>query len=133
MSKEELVDAPPMLLTTGDTGRLQEVTQLDLDEPFKTLGIQKTVSGNQTTQITAMKRKSDAYTLGILSVAVNHFEAWTGLFTIWFGQMNYPLSAPSLSEAQCKVSSHAQSTRCSQSAALTAKCHKPSPSALHGS
>ena len=36
-----------MLLTTGDTGQLQEVTQLDLDEPFKTLGIHKTVSGCQ--------------------------------------------------------------------------------------
>ena len=69
-----------MLLTIGDTGRLQEVTQLDLDEPFKTLGIQKTVSGNQTAQIKEMKRKSVAYVRGILSVAVNHFEAWTGLF-----------------------------------------------------
>ena len=39
---------------------------------------------------------------GILSVSVNHFKAWTGLFTIWFGQMNYPLSATSLTEAQCK-------------------------------
>ena len=89
MTKEEL-DAPPMLLTTGDTGRLQEVTQLDLDKPFKTLGIQNTVSGNQTAQIKEMRSKSDAYARGILSVTVNHFEAWTGLFTIWFGQMIYP-------------------------------------------
>ena len=101
MSKEDL-DAPPMLLTTGDSGRLQEVTQLDLAEPFKTLGIHKMVSGCQKEHITEMKRKSDAYVRGILSVSVNHFEAWTGLFTIWLGQMNYPLSATSLSEAQCK-------------------------------
>ena len=54
MTKEAL-DAPPMLFMTGDTGRLQEVKQLNLDEPFKTLSIQKTVSGNQTAQITEMK------------------------------------------------------------------------------
>ena len=77
MSKTEL-DASPILLTTGDSGRLQEVTQLDLDEPFKTLGIHKTVSDFQKAQVTEMKRKSGAYAGGILSVSVNHFEAWTG-------------------------------------------------------
>lgn len=63
MTKAEL-DAPPMLLTTGDTGRLQEVKQLDLNQPSKTLGIQKTVSGDQTAHATEMKRKSDAYAQG---------------------------------------------------------------------
>jgi hypothetical protein len=29
----------------------------------------------------------------MLSVNVTNFEAWTGLFVIWFGQMNYPLAA----------------------------------------
>ena len=49
-----------------------------------------------------MKRKSNAYARGILSITVNHFQAWTVLFTIWLGQMKYPLSATSLWEAQCK-------------------------------
>ena len=49
MTKAEL-EAPPMLLTTGDTGKLQEVQQLDLHDPFKTLGINKTISGDQQSQ-----------------------------------------------------------------------------------
>jgi hypothetical protein len=43
-----------------------------------------------------MKEKSDAYARGILSSNVTHFEAWTGLFAIWLGKMNYPLVATSL-------------------------------------
>jgi hypothetical protein len=74
MSNEEL-NNPPMLLTEGDTGRLQTVQQLDLDNPFKTLGIHMTIGGSQQAQITAMKTKSDAYARGILSVNVTNFEA----------------------------------------------------------
>ena len=44
---------PAMQLTEGDTGRLQTVEQLDLDDAFKTLGIQMTISGSQTAQIAA--------------------------------------------------------------------------------
>ena len=101
MTKAEL-DAPPMLLTTGDTGELQEVQQLDLHDPFKTLGTNKTISGDQQSQMTKMKNTSDACARGILSVSANHFKAWTGLLTLWFGQMNHPLSATSLSNKACK-------------------------------
>ena len=59
MTKAEL-DAPPMLLTTGDTGKLQEVQQLDLHDPFKTLRTNKTISGDQQSQTTKMKNMSDA-------------------------------------------------------------------------
>ena len=48
-----------MQITEGDTGRLQTVEQLDLDDAFKTLGIQMTILGSQTAQIAAMKTKSD--------------------------------------------------------------------------
>ncbi len=74
MTKAEL-EAPPMLLTTGDTGKLQEVQQLDLHDPFKTLGINKTISGDQQSQITKMKTTSDACARGILSVSAKHFKA----------------------------------------------------------
>ena len=95
MSKAEM-NTPTVQLMEGDTGRLQTVEQLDLDDAFKTLGIHMTISGNQNTQIANMKKKRDDYVKGILSVIVTNFEAWTSLFsTIWLGKMNYPLAATS--------------------------------------
>jgi hypothetical protein len=114
MSKAEM-QTPTMLLTEGDTGRLQKVDQLDLDDPFKTLGIHKTISGNQVKQLTEMKAKSDAYARGILSVNVTNFEAWRGLFTIWYGQMNYTLAATSIPRPACeKIQSKAISASLSK-------------------
>jgi hypothetical protein len=97
MSKEEL-RVPTLKLTKGDTCRFQLVQQLDLDDVFKTLGIHKTISGDQSVQITEMKKKSDDYARAILPAN----EAWTGLFSIWLGKMNYPLLATSLTRRQCK-------------------------------
>jgi hypothetical protein len=88
MSTTELT--PSLLLTEGKTHMLQEVKQLDLDDAFKTLGIHKTIFGNQSVQIEEMTKKSNAYARGILSVNISHFEACTGIFTIWLGQLNYP-------------------------------------------
>ena len=102
LSKDELSN-PPLLLTEGNTGNLREVDQLDLLDSFKTLGIHKTVSGDESAQISAMQQKSDAYARGHLSVNVTNFEAWTGLFTIWLGQLNYPLVATSLTHSSCKI------------------------------
>jgi hypothetical protein len=104
-----------MLLTEGDTGSLQKVDQLDLDECFKTLGIHKIISGHQGKQITEMKTKSDACARSILLVNVTNFEAWTGLFTIWYGQMNYPLAATSVPRPACeKIQSKAISASLSK-------------------
>jgi hypothetical protein len=50
MSNQDL-QTPSLKLTEGDTGQLQEVQQLDLNDSFKTLGIHKTISGNQDVQI----------------------------------------------------------------------------------
>jgi hypothetical protein len=61
-----------------------------------------TISGNQSVQIAEMKKKSDAYARGILSVNVTHFEAWTGLFTIWLGKMGYSLAATSIPRVACE-------------------------------
>jgi hypothetical protein len=101
MTNEDL-QSPQLLLTEGDTSQLQMVEQLDLNDPFKMLGIHKTISGNQSIQIKEMKKNSDAYARGILSVNITHFEAWTDLFVIWFGQINYPLAATLLSESVCR-------------------------------
>jgi hypothetical protein len=55
-----------------------------------------------------MKQKSDSYARGILSVNVTNFEAWTALFTVWFGLMNCPPAAVSLSQGECrKIKSNA--------------------------
>jgi hypothetical protein len=114
MSQAEM-NTPTMLLTEGDTGRLQEVKQLDLDDAFKTLGIQMTISGNQSVQISEMKRKSDEYARGLLSVNVTPFESWTGLFSIWYGKMNYPLAATSIPRPACeKIQSKAISASLSK-------------------
>jgi hypothetical protein len=58
MTKEEL-QTQSLLLTEGtNTGQVQAVEQLDLHhDSFKTLGIHKTISGNQVVQIAAMKQK----------------------------------------------------------------------------
>jgi hypothetical protein len=107
MTKAEL-QTPSLLLTEGATGNVQEVKQLDLHDSFKTLGIHKTISGDQSDQISVMRQKSDAYARGILSINLTHFEAWTGLFTIWLGQLNYPLVATSLGHRDCeKIQSNA--------------------------
>jgi hypothetical protein len=73
MNKEEL-KTESLALTEGNTGQVQAVGQLDLHDSFRTLGIHKTISGNQAVQIAEMKRKSDAYARGILSVNVTNFE-----------------------------------------------------------
>jgi hypothetical protein len=101
MSKDDL-KVPTLQLKEGNTGKLQTVEHLDLHDAFKTLGIHKTVSGNQEVQMTEMTKKSDKFVQGILSVNVTHFEAWTGLFTIWLGKINYPLVATSLSRRECE-------------------------------
>jgi hypothetical protein len=101
LSKAEL-DTPTLLLTEGKTGAFQEIAQLDIDEPFKTLGIHKTISGDQTVQVATLKAKSDTYARGILSVNVTYFEAWTGLFSIWLGQMSYVLVATFLTRGECE-------------------------------
>jgi hypothetical protein len=44
LSKAEL-GTPALLLTEGKTGAFQEIAQLDLDEPFKTLGIPQNYLG----------------------------------------------------------------------------------------
>jgi hypothetical protein len=107
MFKEELHN-PMLLLTEGNSGTLQEIEQLDLDDPFRTLGTHKTISGDQSIQIAKLKEKSDAYARGILSVNVTHFEAWTGLFVIWLGQMSYVLVATFISRKDCeKIQSNA--------------------------
>jgi hypothetical protein len=81
MSKAELQN-PTLFLSEGGTGKIQQVNQLDLNDSFKTLGIHKTISGNQSNQIALMAQKSNDYARGILSVNISNFEAWTGLFTI---------------------------------------------------
>jgi hypothetical protein len=81
MSKAALKN-PSLVLMEGDTNSLETITQLDLNNVFKTLGIHKTISRNQSVQIEEMKKKSDNYARGILSVNVTNFKAWTGLFTI---------------------------------------------------
>ena len=62
-----------------------------------------TISGSQTAQIADMKKKSDDYAKGILSVSVTNFEIWTGSFTIWLGKMNYPLAATSIPRRACET------------------------------
>jgi hypothetical protein len=57
-----------------------------------------------------MKKQSDAYApaRGLLSVNVTNFEAWTGLFVIWLGKMNYPLVTTLLTKKRCnKIQSKA--------------------------
>jgi hypothetical protein len=74
LSKAEL-QAPPLLPTEGAAGSSHEVAQLDLDDPFKTLGIHETIPGNQSAQIRhghMTKQKSDACARRILSVNVTH-------------------------------------------------------------
>jgi hypothetical protein len=101
MTNDEL-QRPSLQLTEGNTGTLQDVQQLDLNDSFKTLGIHNTISGNQDKQISVMKKKSDTYARGILLTNVTPFEAWTGLFAIWLGQMNYPLVATTLTLKNCE-------------------------------
>ena len=104
MLSKEAMHTPTIQLTEGDAGRLQTVEQLDLDDDdvFKTLGIHMTISGNETAQIADMKKKSNDYTKGILFVSVTNFEAWTRLFTIWLGKLNYPLAVMSMPRHACE-------------------------------
>jgi hypothetical protein len=97
MSKDKL-HSPVLNLKQGNTGILEQVNQLNPNNSFKTPGIHKTVSGNQTKQIKEMRKKSDACASGTLKVSVTNFEAWTGLFTIWCSQPNHPLAATLLTE-----------------------------------
>jgi hypothetical protein len=73
---------PAFQLTEGNSNTCITVPQLDCHDSFRTLGIHKTISGDQTQQKAILRAKSDAFAKGILASAVNPFEAWTGYFTI---------------------------------------------------
>jgi hypothetical protein len=108
---------PPFILTTGNTGTSVRVRQLDCDQSFRTLGIHKTISGDQTEQIAILTEKSNNFAKGILASATTPFEAWTGYFTIYHPSCNFPLAATFLTRADCrKIQSFATA------ATLTSKC-----------
>jgi hypothetical protein len=69
---------------------------------FCTLGIHKTISGDQQAQIKILKEKSELFAKGITASAANAFEAWTGYFTMWYPSVNYPLAATFLTKPVCK-------------------------------
>jgi hypothetical protein len=101
-------DMPAFRLTEGNTRGYVTVPQLDCDESFRTLGIHKTISGDQTEQIQVLTEKSNNFGKGILASATSPFEAWTGYFTIWYPSCNYPLAATFLPRAVCsKIQSFA--------------------------
>lgn len=87
------LNLPPFRLTEGNSGACVTVPQLDCNDSFCTLGIHKTISGNQTQQIAILCYKSDSVTKGIFASAVNPFEAWTGYFTMWYPNCNFQLTA----------------------------------------
>ena len=93
---------PAFMLTTGNTGTRVRVRQLDCDDAFRTLGIHKTISGDQTEQIAKLTEKSNNFAKGILASATTPFEAHTGYFTIWYPSCNYPLAATSLTRENCR-------------------------------
>jgi hypothetical protein len=99
---------PPFMLTTGNTGTSVRVRQLDCDQSFRTLGVHKTISGDQTEQIEKLTEKSNNFAKGILASATTPSEAWTGYFTIWHPSCNFPSAAASLTRAACcKIQSFA--------------------------
>jgi hypothetical protein len=93
---------PPFRLTEGNSDNHVIVDQLDCQDSFRTLGIHKTILGDQTDQIKILKEKSDNFGKGLLASLVNAFEAWTGYFTIWYPSINYPLAATFLPRAVCE-------------------------------
>jgi hypothetical protein len=93
---------PSFQLTKGNSNACITVPQLDCNDSFRTLGIHKMISGDQTQQIAILRAKSDAFAKGILASAVNPFEAWTGYFTIWYPSCNFPLAATFLNRAECE-------------------------------
>jgi hypothetical protein len=93
---------PPFRLTEGNSGTHALVEQLDCKDSFRSLAIHKTISGDQTEQIQILKEKSDNFGKGLLTSAVNTFEAWTGYFTIWYPSINYPLATTFLPRAACE-------------------------------
>jgi hypothetical protein len=95
------LDLPAFKLTEGDSGDYITVPQLDCDDAFRTLGIHKTISGDQQAQIKILKEKSDLFAKGITASAANAFEAWTGYFTMWYPSVNYPLAATFLTKPVC--------------------------------
>jgi hypothetical protein len=84
---------PVFHLTEGNTGQSAKVDQLDCNDSFRTLGMHKTTSGDQSEQIRILWEKSENYGKGIIVSSVTQFEAWTGYFTIWHPSCNYPLAA----------------------------------------
>ena len=92
---------PAFRLTEGNTGNYVTVPQLDCKESFRTLGIHKTIAGDQTEQIRVLTERSNNFGKGILASATTPFEAWTGYFTIWYPSCNYPLAATFLPRSAC--------------------------------
>jgi hypothetical protein len=90
------------LLSEGKSGHNVQVPQLDCNDTFRTLGIHKTISGDQSEQIRLLKEKSNNFGKGILASSANGFEAWMGYFTIWYPSCNYPLAATFLPRIACK-------------------------------
>jgi hypothetical protein len=110
------MELPSFQLTEGNSNACIAAPQLDCNDSFHTLGIHKTISGNQTQQIAILRAKSDAFAKGILASAVNPFEAWTGYFTIWYPGCNFLLAATFPNRAECEkiqsLATNAVLTKC---------------------
>jgi hypothetical protein len=93
---------PVFHLTEGNTGQSAIVDQPDCTDSFRTLGMHKTILGNQSEQIRILREESDNCGKGIIASSVNKFEAWTGYFTILPPSCNYPLAATFLKRRDCE-------------------------------
>jgi hypothetical protein len=96
------LDLPTFTLTEGNSGDHVTIPQLDCHDSFCTLGIHKSISGDQSEQILILQEKSHTFAKGILASSANPFEAWTGYFTRWYPSCNYPLAATFLPRATCE-------------------------------
>jgi hypothetical protein len=64
---------PAFRITEGDTGGHVTVPRLDSKEAFRTLGMHKTIEGDQSEQIQVLTKRSNNFGKGILASATTPF------------------------------------------------------------
>ena len=91
------------LLATTTTGTRISLKRLHANEASKMLGIYVAPDGNNTAQITELKKASNDWGSKMRQGHSTRKEAWTALSTNITAKLKYPLPACSLTEKDCKA------------------------------
>ena len=98
-SKEELEKlGVKILIKENEDDEPTEIRHLDCDTAHRTLGLYKSITGNQTMQIQRLKERSENISQSVASSSITRSQATTAWNSIYIPSIAYPLVATYIDE-----------------------------------